>query len=85
MKNQIVVNGVTYYAQLPESNMENPAQEKFDWLKSIIVQELHAAQALYDNCKQEGLAFNSIEAEGYLRCAKRLHNDLMDIETNYET
>jgi|GEM_PF-6839660 len=83
MKNSIIVDGVTYYREQPELTKAKVAIEKYEWLTASIRHVLEAAQGLYDNMKEEGLNFSSIEAEGYLRCAKQLSNEIAAIEDNY--
>ncbi len=85
MKNSIVVDGIEYFREHPKANENQVFVERYDWLKSRIEQEMHNAQELYENMKEEGLNFGTIEAEGYLRCAKFFANTLKMIEEELPT
>ncbi len=80
MKNKIVVDGVEYFRETPEMTEMKKVAERYEWLKSDIERELENAQALYDNMKEEGLNFGTVEAEGYLRCAKLMVNLIKQVE-----
>jgi hypothetical protein len=79
-KTSIVVDGVTYHAEQPELKKAKIAIEKFEWIKISIENQLAAAQNLYDNMREEGLNFGSIEAEGFLRAMKTLSSEIKMIE-----
>ena len=83
-KNSIVVDGVMYYAEHPDLTKAKQAIDKWEWIKSEILVTNEQAQALYDNMKEEGLAFGSVEAEGFLRCAKTLAEKAKYIEDSFE-
>ncbi len=84
MKNSIVVDGVEYFREQPE--VQNQAYvECYDWLKTRIEEELRNAQDLYDNMKEEELKFGTVEAAGYLCCAKFFANTLKMIEEEIPT
>ena len=57
-------------------------KNKFETLKFFIEDTLRDAEHLYENMKKEGLTVGSIEAEGYLRCAKTLVGHLKDTEAD---
>ena len=58
--------------------------QNYKELYECLVYELQRAkedaQSLYDNYKEEGLTFNSIEAEGYLRGALYCFNSVKHVE-----
>lgn len=85
MKNSIVVDGVECFREQPEVTKNQAYVERYDWLKTRIEEELHNAQDLYDNMKEEELKFGTVEAEGYLRCAKFFANTLKMIEEEIPT
>lgn len=80
MKNKIVVDGVEYFRETPEMAEMKKVVERYEWLKADIEHELQNAQALYDNMKEEGLSFGTVEAEGYVRCAKLMVNLIKRVE-----
>lgn len=59
-------------------------KEKYEWLVRKIEEEEEDAQSIYNNYYQEGFTVNSIEAEGYLRCAKTIKNIVAYIESHYK-
>lgn len=59
-------------------------KEKYEWLVRKIEEEVDDAESIYNNYSQERLTVNSIEAEGYLRCAKTIENIVAYIESHYE-
>ena len=83
-KNSIVVDGVTYYAEHPDLTKAKQALEKWEWIKSDILSTVEQSQRFYDKMKDDGLTFSTIEAEGYLRCAKTLKNTIEMIEQSFE-
>ena len=59
-------------------------KERYESLKEQL-QQLHTeAQDLYDNMQQEGLSAGLIEAEGYLRAAKRVEHLIEMTEETYD-
>lgn len=59
-------------------------KEKYEWLVRKIEEEVDEAESIYNDYSQEGFTVNSIEAEGYLRCAKTIKNIVAYIESHYE-
>jgi len=59
-------------------------KEKYEWLVRKIEEEVDDAESIYNNYSQERFTVNSIEAEGYLRCAKTINNIFAYIESHYE-
>lgn len=56
-------------------------RNKFERLK-FWIEDIHKeAETLYGDMKEDGLTANSIEAEGYLRCAKTILNELKHIDS----
>ena len=83
MKTSIVVDGVTYYTEHPDLTKAKQATDKWEWIKSEIFATVESGQALYDSMKEEGLTFGAIEAEGFLRCAKALKEQVKIIEESF--
>lgn len=55
-------------------------KNKFENLKYTIEDTHKEAAILYEDMKANGFTANTLEAEGYLRCATTLLNYLKDIE-----
>lgn len=55
-------------------------KNKFEHLKFTIEDVHKEATILYEDMKAEGFTANTLESEGYLRCATTLLNYLKDIE-----
>lgn len=83
MANKIVVDGVTYYQEHPDLAKAKVLVEKWGWLTDFIISTNEQAQELYDNMKEEGLQFSTIEAEGFLRAAKTMTNKVTEIQAYY--
>lgn len=81
---RVIIDGVTYYREQPELTNAKKVLDKIEWIRGDVKTELDRAQALYDNMKEEGLTFGSIEAEGYLRACKTIWNQIEFIETECE-
>ena len=60
-----------------ESN-ESYLKNEFKCLVGLLESQVGEAQYLYDNMKEEGLKFSTIEAEGYLRGLKVAFNSVKD-------
>ena len=63
----VYVNDVPYYRETVDLAKAKKALEKWEWIKSHINDELADTQAAYDDLKKNGLSFNAIEVEGFLR------------------
>ena len=63
----VYVNEVPFYREAVDLTKAKKVLEKWEWIKSHINNELADTQAAYDDLKKNGLSFNSIEAEGFLR------------------
>lgn len=79
MKNSITVDGITYYREHPDFAKAKDVVEKFDWISRVIRNNVDLAQRLYNEMTEDGLKFGTVEAEGYLRCARYLEYELNDI------
>lgn len=73
----VYVNDVPYYREVVDLNKAKKVLEKWEWIKSVIENELADNQAAYDDLKKNGLSFNVIEAEGFLRA-------IMDVKRRLE-
>jgi len=62
----------------------NALKESFDWLCNEIDANLEHAQELYKSVNDDGLTMNTIETEGYLRCALELSRIKDDIVKSLE-
>ena len=69
---------------LDELKRLRECKEKYEWLVRKIEEEVDVAESIYNNYSQERFTVNSIEAEGYLRCAKTIKNIVAYIESHYE-
>ncbi len=79
--NTINVNGQTYYAvDQQQHHQYYKLKEKYDWLQYLIQSTVEEAQSLYDNMREEQLVVGTVEAEGFLRCAKTLANGAKNID-----
>ena len=78
-----IVREVQYLidSQVREKTSEQTKiHEKYLNLKSELESLADEAEFTYENFKAEGLTVNSIEAEGYLRCAKTILNIIALVE-----
>lgn len=73
----VYVNDVPYYREVVDLTKAKKVLEKWEWIKSHIENELADTQAAYDDLKKNGLSFNVIEAEGFLRA-------IMDVKRRLE-
>ena len=73
----VYVNDVAYYREAMDLAKAKKVLEKWEWIKSHIENELADTQAAYDDLKKNGLSFNVIEAEGFLRA-------IMDVKRQLE-
>ena len=73
----VYVNDVAYYREAMDLAKAKKVLEKWEWIKSHIENELADTQAAYDDLKENGLSFNVIEAEGFLRA-------IMDVKRQLE-
>lgn len=81
-RNSIVVNGVTYYKEHPDLEKAKAVLNKYESLVWDIKDHLRTAESLYEDFKEQGLTFNTIEAEGFLRSAKTVMGFLDRVEEN---
>jgi hypothetical protein len=56
-----------YYREVVDLTKAKKVLEKWEWIKNVIENELADNQAAYDDLKKNGLSFNVIEVEGFLR------------------
>ena len=63
----VYVNDVPYYREDVDLTKAKKVLEKWEWIKSHIENELADTQTAYVDLKKNGLSFNVIEAEGFLR------------------
>lgn len=78
--NVVYVNEVPYYREAVDLTKAEKVLEKWEWIKDHINNELAGTQAAYDDLKKNGLSFNVIEAEGFLRAIKTIHAQLQYID-----
>lgn len=76
----VYVNDVPYYREAVDLTKAKKALEKWEWIKSHINNELADTQAAYDDLKKNGLSFNVIEAEGFLRAIIDVRRQLDHID-----
>ena len=84
MNNAIVIDGITYYRELPESYTYDEAVAKWNWLVAGVRREAERAQAVYDAHREDGLSVSMIQSEGYLRCIKSMLNRIEHVENTIE-
>lgn len=72
----VYVNEVPYYREAVDLTKAKKVLEKWEWIKDHIDGELISTQTLYDDMKKNGLSFNVIEAEGFLRAIKTVKQQL---------
>lgn len=63
----VYVNEVPYYREAVDLAKAKKVLEKWEWIKRHIENELTVTQAGYEDLKKNGLSFNTIKAEGFLR------------------
>jgi hypothetical protein len=56
------------------SNTDQSWKQRYEWLCDIIRTEYENAESFLEDMKEYGLTASSIEAEGYLRCARVMLN-----------
>ena len=76
----VYVNEIPFYREAVDLTKAKKVLEKWEWIKSHINDELAETQATYDDLKKNGLSFNVIEAEGFLRAIKTIHAQLQYID-----
>ena len=74
------VNDVPYYREAVDLAKAKKVLEKWEWIKSHIENELADTQTAYDDLKKNGLSFNVIEAEGFLRALIDVRRQLDHID-----
>ena len=76
----VYVNEVPYYREAVDLTKAKKVLEKWEWIKDHIDGELISTQTLYDDMKKNGLSFNVIEVEGFLRAIKAVKHQLDHID-----
>ena len=76
----VYVNDVPYYRESVDLTKAKKVLEKWEWIKSHIENELADTQTAYDDLKKNGLSFNVIEAEGFLRALIDVRRQLDHID-----
>ena len=76
----VYVNEVPFYRETVDLTEAKKVLEKWEWFKSYIEDELTNTQMGYDDLKKNGLSFNVIEVEGFLRAIKTIHSQLQHID-----
>ena len=74
------VNDVPYYREAVDLTKAKKVLVKWEWIKRHIENELVDTQAAYDDLKKNGLSFNVIEAEGFLRAMTDVKRQLEYID-----
>jgi hypothetical protein len=78
----VYVNEIPFYREAVDLTKAKKVLEKWEWIKSHINNELADTQAAYDDLKKNGLSFNAIEAEGFLRAlidVRRQHDHIDEV------
>ena len=76
----VYVNEIPFYREAVDLTKAKKVLEKWEWIKSHINNELADTQAAYDDLKKNGLSFNVIEAEGFLRAIIDVRRQLDHID-----
>ena len=76
----VYVNEVPYYREAVDLTKAKKVLEKWEWIKDHIENELADTQTAYDDLKKNGLSFNVIEAEGFLRAITDVKRQLEYID-----
>ena len=76
----VYVNEVPYYREAVDLTKAKKVLEKWEWIKDHIENELANTQMAYDDLKKNGLSFNVIEAEGFLRAITDVKRQLEYID-----
>lgn len=79
-QDRVIVDGITYHRHDSNVNKAAMYERMVGDMRSFTSEMLTHAQELYDNYSGEKLAFNMIEAEGYLRAAKEIKNQFDDLD-----
>ena len=80
----VYVNDVPYYREAVDLAKAKKVLVKWEWIKRHIENELVDAQAAYDDLKKNGLSFNVIEAEGFLRAITDVKQQLDYIDEDID-
>ena len=76
----VYVNEVPYYREAVDLTKAKKVLEKWEWIKDHIENELANTQMVYDDLKKNGLSFNVIETEGFLRAITDVKRQLEYID-----
>ena len=76
----VYVNEAPFYREAVDLTKAKKVLEKWEWIKSHIENELDVTQTAYDDLKKNGLSFNVIETEGFLRAIKAVKHQLEYID-----
>lgn len=76
----VYVNEVPFYREAVDLTKAKKVLEKWEWIKDHIENELANTQMTYDDLKKNGLSFNVIEAEGFLRAITDVKRQLEYID-----
>ena len=76
----VYVDDVLYYREVADLTKAKKVLEKWEWIKQHIESELADTQTAYDDLKKNGLSFNVIEAEGFLRAITNVKRQLEYID-----
>ena len=76
----VYVNEIPFYREAVDLTKAKKVLEKWEWIKSHIENELADTQTAYDDLKKNGLSFNVIEAEGFLRAITDVKRQLEYID-----
>ncbi len=63
----VYVNEVPFYREAVDLTKAKKVLEKWEWIKRHIENELAHTQTEYDDLKKNGLSFDAIKIEGFLR------------------
>lgn len=75
----VYIDGVEYHQVSDDADSLIALKDKINDLRYTIADMLCNGQALYNDCKSEGLSIGMVEAEGYLRATKGIHNRFQEL------
>ena len=79
-KNKIVVDGVVYYLEPPDLTKAKIVLDRWEAFKSRLATVYEKGKRDYAAATAVGLNINSIEREGYLRCANEVKAIIEELE-----
>ena len=80
----VYVDDVPYYREAADLTKAKKVLEKWEWIKQHIESELADTQTEYDDLKKNGLSFDAIKIEGFLRAIMDVKRQLDQIDEDID-